>query len=247
MIELDRVSFSWRQPSRQQAVFRNFSLSVERGQFVSIIGPSGCGKSTLLNLIAGLLQPDQGKLIVDGKAVHGPGLDRAIVFQTPNLFPWLSVAGNAAFGLKMQGMPEAERREKVSRMLEIVGLSDSAEKFPHELSGGMKQRAAFARVLVCEPTVLLLDEPFSSLDHHTRLGMQGFLSDLSATLKPTILMVTHVIDEAIALSDRVVALGRCGEGLAGEVPVSLQSPRDPASTEFNEIRRQLIKMIEGSI
>lgn len=179
-------------------------LTLEAGEVVTVVGPSGCGKTTLLNLVAGFERPSRGRILLDGRPVTGPGRERAVVFQQPALYPWLTVADNVGFGLKLRdGRPDPR---EVARWLEVVGLTEFARHRPYQLSGGMQQRAAIARALITEPEVLLMDEPLGALDAQTRMGMQQFLLDLWRRLKPTVLFITHDVDEALLLGDRVVVL-----------------------------------------
>ncbi|MGQ9779392.1 MAG: ABC transporter ATP-binding protein [Bacillota bacterium] len=187
-------------------VLAEIDLTVEEGQFVSILGPSGCGKSTLLNIIAGLERPSRGEVILEGRPVEGAGPDRVLLFQEPALFPWLTVQENVEFGLKLRGVGREERRRRAREALRQVGLAEFAGSYVHQLSGGMKQRAALARALVLDPGVLLLDEPFAALDAHSRALLGEELRGLWAEKKMTVLFVTHDLAEAVRLAGRVVVL-----------------------------------------
>ncbi|MFF0233236.1 ABC transporter ATP-binding protein [Micromonospora sp. NPDC005252] len=182
------------------------TLGVRPGEFLVVVGPSGCGKSTLLDLLGGLIAPTSGQVLVDGRPVTGPGLDRGIVFQQYALLPWRTAAGNVAFGLEAKGVPRAERAEKIAYHLDLVGLSGFADRYPHELSGGMKQRVAIARSLAYDPDVLLMDEPFAALDAQTRDSLQDELVRIWARTGKTIVFITHGIDEAVHLGQRVAVL-----------------------------------------
>ena len=182
------------------------NLSIEEGQFVSIVGPSGCGKSTILRILAGLEDVSTGDVIVDGADVIGPGADRGMVFQTYTLFPWLSVRENIQFGLKLKGIPLTIRRRMADRFLELIKLEKFTNAYPHQLSGGRKQRVAIARALAANPKVLLMDEPFGALDAQTKMDMQEMLRDIWQTEQTTVVFITHDIDEAIYLSQRVVLM-----------------------------------------
>jgi NitT/TauT family transport system ATP-binding protein len=184
------------------------SLTIPDKEFVAIVGPSGCGKTTLLRMVAGLEAPSSGVVRVGGRRVNGPGADRAVVFQQFALFPWKSVRENIAFGLKCKGMPRAERDRLVVRYVEVMGLSGTEDNFPHQLSGGMQQRVAIARSYAIEPEVLLMDEPFGSLDAQTRILMQEELIRISRVNPRTVLFITHAVEEAVYLADRVVVLAR---------------------------------------
>jgi NitT/TauT family transport system ATP-binding protein len=204
----------------------DFSLDVAEGEFVAIVGPSGCGKSTFLNAVAGLVFPVAGEVLVRGKPVTGPGADRAVVFQDYALMPWRTVASNVRFGLEFQHkLPRSETDERVHRYLDLVGLTGFERSFPHELSGGMKQRVGIARALVCEPAILLADEPFGAVDAMAREAMQGELEDIIAKTRQTVVLITHSIDEAITLADRVVVVSHRPGRIREIVPVDLPRPR----------------------
>ncbi|MES2784355.1 MAG: ABC transporter ATP-binding protein [Pseudomonadota bacterium] len=213
-------------------------------EFVSLLGPSGCGKSTLLNLVAGFLQPTTGTVTVDGKDVRQPGPERAVVFQDANLFPWLSVAKNVAFGPAVRGTQgEKELKERVAHYLDLVGLGKFADRLPLELSGGMRQRVALARVLINEPRVMLMDEPFGALDAQTRMVMQELLLKIWESQRMTVLFVTHDIDEALLLSDRIYTLSSHPGRIIDELAVPFARPRTYELTmepEFSRLGRQLL-------
>lgn len=205
-VELSGVSqVFWSQSGAVQAL-TEASLTIEEGELVCIVGPSGCGKSTLLNLIAGLAKPDSGRVMVDGKPVIGPGPDRVVLFQESALFPWLNSLQNVMFGLKMAGVPKAERRARAEKLLHRVHLSRFTHAWVHELSGGMKQRVALARALAPDPGILLMDEPFAALDAQTRDMLHDELEDLWARTRKTIVFVTHNVREAVRLGTRVVVM-----------------------------------------
>ena len=186
----------------------NINLQVRAGEFVCIVGPSGCGKSTLLHLIAGLQPPTSGQILIDGKPVQGPGTDRILIFQDHGLFPWLTVRQNVEFGMKMKGVPKRERKEKTSHYLRLVHLAKFEKSYIHQLSGGMRQRVAIARALATEPDVLLMDEPFGALDAQTRTMMQEELVRIARLNPRTVLFVTHAVEEAVYLADRVAIMTR---------------------------------------
>ena len=199
-----RLAFSNERMKRQLEVLAGIDLCVYEGELVAIVGPSGCGKSTFLGVVDGLVKPTSGKIAVDGKIVTGPGRDRAMVFQQDSLFPWRTVLRNVTYGLELQnGLGKAQIRERASALIELVGLKGFADHFPHELSGGMRQRVNIARALATDPELLLLDEPFASLDAQTRDLMQAELLKILARAGKTALFITHQIDEAIFLSNRV--------------------------------------------
>lgn len=188
-------------------VLKDINMTIEQGEFICAVGASGSGKSTLLRQIAGLDLPTTGEVKIDGKRVTGPGPDRGMVFQHYTLYPWMTVQKNVEFGLKLQGVPKSERRQQASYYLNVVGLSQFAKALPKELSGGMKQRVAIARSLASEPKVLLMDEPFGALDIHTKESMHEFMIDLWQRTNITIFMITHDVEEAVFLSNRIYALG----------------------------------------
>jgi NitT/TauT family transport system ATP-binding protein len=222
------------------------SIGVEPGEFVCIIGPSGCGKSTLLNAVAGFLKPTRGTVEVDGEPVAGPSADRGMVFQQYSLFPWKTVRENVEFGLKMKGMERSQRERSARTLLGLAGLLSFANQYPDSLSGGMKQRVGILRALATGPKVLLLDEPFGALDAQTRVIMQQILNNIWQRLKTSVLFVTHDIDEAIFLSDRVYCMTARPGTIKAEIIVPLARPRDPSmmmSSEFLALRRGLMSLI----
>ena len=200
---VDRVSKVFGRGSRATRVLDQISFSMHTGQFMALLGSSGSGKSTLMRLVAGLDQPSSGSLQLDGQPIRGPGSERGMVFQNYSLYPWLTAAGNVAFGLRIQGLPAAEIRDRTRFYLEVVGLVDAADRLPRELSGGMQQRVAIARALAAAPRLLLLDEPFGALDLQVRESMQQFLHDLWQRTGLSVLLITHDIDEALLLAQQV--------------------------------------------
>ena len=216
-------------------------LDVARGELVCLLGPSGCGKSTLLNAVAGFVAPTSGEILADGKRVSEPGPDRGMVFQEYALFPWMTVRANIAFGLEMRG--EADIRGKVDALLEKLRLTEFANRFPKDLSGGMRQRVAIARVLALDSPILLMDEPFGALDALTRRNLQDELLRIWLDLQKTILFVTHSIDESIYLADRIVVMTYRPGRIKAIVPVALPRPRDVSSLPFNELKRALSAMV----
>ncbi|MEL3960919.1 ABC transporter ATP-binding protein [Lysinibacillus endophyticus] len=191
---------------REFTAIHNIEFTVREGEFITLVGPSGCGKSTLLDLLTGLTKPTKGRILIDGREITGPGLDRGIVFQQYALFPWKTARGNIEFGLEAKGIPKSERKEKAEYYLDLVGLKNFADRYPHELSGGMKQRVAIARSLAFNPDVLLMDEPFAALDAQTRETLQTELLRIWKKTGKTIIFITHGIDEAVYLGERVVVL-----------------------------------------
>jgi NitT/TauT family transport system ATP-binding protein len=228
---------------KQLMVLQDINFQLHPREFVCLVGSSGCGKSTLLNIVAGLASPSAGQVLVDGQPVSGPGSDRGMVFQGYTLYPWLTVSQNIAFGLQLRRMPKIEQRERVSYYLNVVGLTQFAQAYPKQLSGGMKQRVAIARALANEPEVLLMDEPFGALDAQTKEQMQQFLLELWEQTHTTVLMITHDVEEAIFLSQRVYVMSNRPGRLKLEVPITLPEPRDleiKLSSEFVDIKRDII-------
>jgi NitT/TauT family transport system ATP-binding protein len=222
------------------------TIHVEPGEFVSIVGPSGCGKSTLLNAVAGFLKPTCGTVTLDGEAIDGPSADRGMVFQQYSLFPWKTVRENVEFGLKMRGMDRFNRDRAARTLLGLAGLSAFENHYPERLSGGMKQRVGIVRALATGPKVLLLDEPFGALDAQTRVIMQQILTNMWQRLKISVLFVTHDIDEAIFLSDRVYCMTARPGTIKAEIAIPLERPRQQAmmmSSEFLALRRGLMSLI----
>jgi ABC-type nitrate/sulfonate/bicarbonate transport system ATPase subunit len=217
-------------------------LTVGAGELISLIGPSGCGKSTLLRLIAGLETPTAGDLWVENERIEGPSAERGLVFQDPNLFPWLTVRGNIQAGLVARGVVK-EKRAEVDEFMRLVGLESFANAYPHHLSGGMAQRVALARALINHPKVLLLDEPLGALDAFTRMRMQDEVLRLWKARGTTMLLVTHEIDEAIYMSDRIAIMSQRPGRIEQIIPVELERPRDRSSEEFLRLRGRILEML----
>jgi len=222
------------------------SLDIKAGEFVTIVGASGCGKSTLLRLGAGLDVEHDGVIEHGGRRVDGPSLDRGIVFQEPRLFPWLTVERNVALGLENTAFSKAEKRQLVSEQIALVGLSGFEKAYPHQLSGGMAQRAGIARGLVNRPDVLFLDEPFGALDAITKTRLQGELQQIWVTEKITMVLVTHDVDEAVYLGDRVVVMSPRPGRIRQIVPVDLPHPRERTSPELAAIRNEVLDILNGT-
>ena len=223
-------------------------LQIEPGEFVSILGPSGCGKSTIIGALAGFTPITSGELRVDSERVTAPGPERGVVFQQHTLFPWKTVAKNVEFGLKMRGVGRAERQRKAREILSSMGLAEFLDHYPHQLSGGMQQRVNLARVLVNRPRVILMDEPFCSLDAQARLQMQELLLSLWHEFHMTVVFVTHEVDEALFLSDRVVVLTQRPARIKTELSVELPRPRTRdllTSPEFVALKRQILELLLG--
>jgi NitT/TauT family transport system ATP-binding protein len=219
-----------------------FLLDVADGEFVTVVGPSGCGKSTALNIAAGLLAPSDGEVLVDGQAVEGPGPERGMIFQQYALFPWLTVRQNVEFGLRVKGEPAPRRREKADYFIDLVGLRDFADALPKTLSGGMKQRCAIARAYAVDPSVLLMDEPFGALDALTRVQMQDQLLETWSRERRTVMFITHDVDEAVYLANRVIVMAARPGRLKEIITVDLPYPRTEEirlSAEFTAIRNRV--------
>ncbi|MBL6080325.1 ABC transporter ATP-binding protein [Belnapia sp. T18] len=233
--------------ARAHEALRDINLEVRPGEFVVLLGPSGCGKSTLLYLVAGLEAYNLGTLEAFGAAVSGPSPDRSLIFQQTSLLPWLSVWQNVTFGLALRGEPVEARRAAAKEALSRVGLSDAMDKRPDELSGGMRQRVAVARSLTMRPRVLLMDEPFAALDVQTRAKMQDFLLDVWRSSGASVLFVTHGIEEAVALADRVVVVTARPGRIKAIVPVDMPRPRDPFSREAERLRAELTGLLRDEV
>ena len=218
-------------------------LAVPEGQFACILGPSGCGKSTLLFIMAGLEKATSGAVTIDGRAVTDPGRDRGMLFQQFALFPWRTARKNIEFGLELQNLDKATRWEKTKHWLAIMNLQDFADMYPHQLSGGMQQRIAIARLLINDPEILLMDEPFAALDAQTRTLLGEELVRVWQQSRRTVLFVTHSVDEAIFLADRLLVMTRRPGRFKADLRIDLPRPRDPASDEFNAIRREVTRLI----
>ena len=224
---------------------KDINLEIYDGEIICLLGPSGCGKTTLLRMISGLDVPTSGTIEIDGKIVDGPSPRMTMVFQEHSLYPWRTIAQNVGFGLEMMNFPpKAERSRQVQEHLDLVGLGDVGDRYPYELSGGMRQRAAVARALVSDPAVILMDEPFGSLDAQTRNKMQIQLLEIWEKTKKTIIFVTHSVDEAVFLSDRIVILSPRPGTVHNIYIVDLPRPRDRTTPEFAQIRRSVLSEIE---
>lgn len=220
-------------------VLEGIDLAAGRGEFICLLGRSGCGKSTLLKILAGFLPPTSGEVLLDGMPIRGPGPDRCVIFQEDALFPWLTVEENIAFGLGNRAAGRESVRKEVERFLGLVGLDEFRDYLPREISGGMKQRVALARVLVLRPKVLLMDEPFGALDAQTREDMQNLLLRLWERLSHTIVFVTHDVSEAMVLADRVLVMGMSPGRIQEEIPIALERPRAKDHPEFLASSRRL--------
>ena len=239
MLTVENLNKTYISHGSETSALVDINLQVEEGEFLCLLGPSGCGKSTLLKIIAGLIPATSGRIAINGKPVSGPGPERAVVFQDYALFPWMTVRDNVEFGLEARKLPLAERREVSKRLLKVVGLSDFAERFPHQLSGGMKQRVSIARALAVDPSLLLMDEPFGALDAQTRQSLQDELLRIWREYRKTVVFVTHSIEEAIYLSDRIVVMTARPGRVKQIVMVPEARPRDMASIDMNQRQREV--------
>jgi NitT/TauT family transport system ATP-binding protein len=242
-IVIDKVSKVFETDGRRMVALENIGLEIPRGQFVCLLGPSGCGKSTLLNAIAGFAPPTAGRIMADGALVVAPGPERGMVFQEYALFPWMTVEQNVGFGLEIKGMPKAEIAERVAGLLKLLSLEDFGKRYPKDLSGGMRQRVAIARVLALDSPIMLMDEPFGALDALTRRNLQDELLRIWAELKKTVIFVTHSIEEAIYLADRIVVMTYRPGTVKRDILVDLPRMRDPSAPEFNALKRELGQLV----
>ena len=250
-LSVEQLDMSFNRGKVASQVLKGINLRIDQGEFISIIGHSGCGKSTVLNIIAGLLEPSLGVVILDGKEVNGPGPDRGMVFQNHSLLPWLTVFENVAVGVNKvfkRSMSKAERREWVEHNLKLVNMGHALHKYPQEISGGMKQRVGIARALAMKPKVLLLDEPFGALDALPRAHLQEEVMRIQADLGNTMMMITHDVDEAVLLSDRIVMMTNGPSATIGEIlSVDLPRPRDRIALaddhEYNRCRRAVLSFL----
>ena len=242
-IQARDISLTFKPKNRDSVTaLKELTLDVAKGEFVSLVGPSGCGKSTFLNVLLGLLKPDGGEIRLNGKQITGPGQERAMVFQEFGLLPWRTVLANVELGLELKGVPAPVRRERAMELIKMAGLAGFASHYPHELSGGMKQRVGLARALVTDPEVLLMDEPFAALDAQTRDLMQMELLQIWDRTKKTVVFVTHSIEEAAYLSDRVIVISARPGRAKDVMKIALPRPRDyemRLSTEFNDIKARI--------
>ncbi len=234
-------------PKGDVPVVRDFHMQAGENELVALFGPGQCGKTTIINMIAGLEHVTKGEVYVNGTLVDKPGPERGVVFQNINLFPWLTTMGNVEYGLKMAGVPKAERRARAQKYIDLVGLQGFENSYPNQLSGGMKQRVAIARALANSPEVLLMDEPFSALDPQTKADMQLLMRQIWQEEKPTVIFVTHDIEEAVFLSSKIYVLTQRPGTVKAEVPVLLPYNRDLSlkdTDEFIELRRKVNQLIE---
>lgn len=247
MIEVRALSKRYSVGDAEVTALMDTDATIQDGEFLCLLGPSGCGKSTLLRIMAGLVPASGGEVRINGRSVSGPGPDRSVVFQDYALFPWMTVAENVEFGLEARGTELAKRRQIARDLLQATGLGAFAEKYPHHLSGGMKQRVSIARALAVDPVLLLMDEPFGALDAQTRYVMQQELLRIWLTYRKTILFVTHSIEEALYLADRVLVMTARPGRVKAELRVPAQRPRDIASPEITKLRKQAMDLLSDEI
>jgi NitT/TauT family transport system ATP-binding protein len=246
MLSIDHLGKVFGSNKGDVTALEDINLTVDRGELAVIVGPSGCGKSTLLNIVAGLERATSGEAALEGSPITGPGADRGMVFQSYTLFPWLTVRKNVEFGLRLKGVPSAERAGIARKYIDLVGLAEFENALPKELSGGMKQRVAIARVLANRPVMLLMDEPFGALDAQTRLLLQELLLDVWRKESSTILFITHDIDEAILLADNVYIMSRRPGRIKAKVPVDIARPRDHKASltpEFSRVKSRIMELL----
>ena len=231
--------------NNENATLNEISLEIKQGEFVCIVGESGCGKSTLLNLVAGLITPSSGQILLDGKEITGPGADRTVMFQEHGLYPWLNVIDNVKFGMKLAGVSKEEQEEKALHYLKMVNLLEYRDYPIHQISGGMRQRTALARALTMDSAVLLMDEPFSALDKQTTNRLREELERIWMETRRTILFITHSVEEAVYLGDRVVVLSPDPEKEIDSIEIKMERPRHVYSPEFVDLRHHILEKIRG--
>lgn len=244
-LELENVSKQFE--GKENAIMEGVSFSVEKGEFFSIVGPSGCGKSTLLNMIAGLERPSAGTIRLEGKVIVKAGADRVMMFQDAALFPWLNVIENVKFGMRWTGVKKEEQERKAHEFLKLVKLDQFCNYRVHELSGGMRQRVALARALALDSSVLLMDEPFSALDKQTTNVLRDELAQICAKTKRTMILITHSVEEAVLLSDRIAIMGSGSEGIKVIYQIDLPKPRHIESDEFMQYRRRILNEVRREV
>lgn len=240
MLKIENVNKTFTSNTRVTNTLENITLNVNHGEFISIVGPSGCGKSTLLNIIAGLEKATGGRVVKDGSVIADAGPDRVVMFQEAALFPWLRVIENVEYGMKIAGMPKAERRTKALQYLKMVHLTQFAASYPHELSGGMRQRVALARALAMDSNILLMDEPFAALDAQTKNILHSELQQIWLTTKKTIIFVTHNVEEAVLLADRVIVMSANPGTIKKEFIVKIPRPRNVENLDLAGLVGQIV-------
>lgn len=244
-LKIDNISKTFINNKIEHKVLEDIKLDIKEGEFVSLLGPSGCGKTTLLTIIGGFQSCENGKVLLDNKVVYKPGIDRAFVFQNYALFPWKTVKGNVEFPMKQQKMSKVEREKRLEELLEISDLKGKEKMYPHQLSGGMKQRVAVIRALACNPEVLLMDEPLGAVDFKMRQNLQEELENIWIKNKITAIMVTHDVDEAVYMSDRVVVMSTDKGRILEDLKIELDRPRDRDSDEYLDYKNKLTKKLSS--
>ena len=242
-LKIENVNKTFMNNKVENKVLENINLDIKEGEFVSLLGPSGCGKTTLLTIIGGFQSCEEGQVLLNNKFVDRPGIDRAFVFQNYALFPWKTVKANVEFPMKQQKLSKEEREKKLEELLEISDLKGKEKMYPHQLSGGMKQRVAVIRALACNPEVLLMDEPLGAVDFKMRQNLQEQLENIWIKNKITAIMVTHDVDEAVYMSDRVVVMSRDKGRIIEDLKIDLGRPRDRESDEYLEYKNRLTKQL----
>jgi len=245
-LEINNVTHTFSNGREKNTVLRDISFGVNKNQFVSIIGPSGCGKTTLLNIVAGFLKPTGGKVTLGNQEVTRPGPDRAFVFQGYALFPWMSVKDNILYPMKLQKQPREERERQLKELLALAHLEGKDNLFPHQLSGGMKQRTGVIRALACRPRVLLMDEPLGAVDMQMRQKLQEDIEDIFLRDTVTVMMITHDIDEAVFLSDRVLVMSQQQGQIKADIRIDLVHPRDRRSVQYRNYISEVTDILQGS-
>lgn len=248
VLKIDGVSKSFARVETNDITnaLQDVSLEMHQGEFISLVGTSGCGKSTMLRLIAGLITPTYGKLTVNGKEINGPSPNRGMVFQQPTLFPWQTVEQNLSFSFRMRHNLNGNK-EKIDRILKVIGLENFRKDYPAQLSGGMAQRVALARTLICSPEILLLDEPLGALDAFTRMNMQDEILSMWKENKQLVVMVTHDVDEAVYMGTKVIVMDAHPGRIKAEIPIDLEYPRNRSSSRFVEYRNQILDMLDYGV
>ncbi|MGL5754100.1 MAG: ABC transporter ATP-binding protein SaoA [Paraclostridium sp.] len=244
-LRIENVNKTFINNKEENKVLENINLDINEGEFVSLLGPSGCGKTTLLTIIGGFQSCEEGRVLLNNKVVNKPGIDRAFVFQNYALFPWKTVKSNVEFPMKQQKLPKDEREKKLKELFEISDLKGKEKMYPHQLSGGMKQRVAVIRALACNPEVLLMDEPLGAVDFQMRQNLQEELESIWIKNKITAIMVTHDVDEAVYMSDRVVVMSRDKGRILEDLKIDLDRPRDRDSDEYLEYKNRLTRKLSA--
>ncbi len=243
-LTIESVGKVYESPRGSVQALHDVSLQISPGEFISLVGPSGCGKTTLFRIVAGLVEPTTGSVLLNETPVSGPGENMGIVFQEYHLFPWRTVRGNIGFGLEQQDVPKSERNKRIEELIDLVGLEGFEDSYPKALSGGMKQRVALARALATNPSLLLMDEPFSAVDAQTRRRLQDELLDIWEETGTTVLFVTHDIEEAIRLADRVAVMAKDPGRVAEVIDINLERPRTRTDQDFGTYYEQILSLID---